>query len=129
VTVPRHPIFEIVIDCDDPQRLVQFYSELTDTPIRTSHDGWASLEPNPTILAFQRVPEGKDVKNRVHVDFDTDDLVASASLAVSLGARQLTDVVNEDGGACIVIADPEDTEFCFVSGYPIEIGPTSPFAA
>ena len=127
--MPRHPIFEIVIDCGDPQRLVMFYSELTDTPVRTSHDGWASLDPNPTILAFQQVPEGKDVKNRVHVDFDTDDLVASASLAVSLGGRQLTDVLNEGGGAFIVMADPEDNEFCFVSGYPIEIGPPGPRAA
>jgi hypothetical protein len=127
--VSRHPIFEIVVDCADPQALAEFYSALTDTPIRSSHEGWASLEPNPTILAFQQVPERKRVKNRVHVDFDTDDLIASAALAVALGGRQVSDVINEGGGAFIVLADPEDNEFCFVSGYPIETGPPSPFAA
>lgn len=125
----RHPIFEVVVDCADPRRLATFYSDLMDTPIRSLHEGWASLEPNPTILAFQQVPEGKTVKNRVHLDLDTDDLMASAAFAESLGARQLTDVINEGGGAFIVMADPEDNEFCFVSGYPVDLGPQGPRAA
>lgn len=125
----RHPIFEIVVDCADPRTLAAFYSDLTDTPIRSMHDGWASLEPHPTILAFQQVPEGKVVKNRVHLDLDTEDLMASAEFAESLGARQLSDVINEGGGAFIVMADPEGNEFCFVSGYPEHLGPQGPRAA
>ncbi|MEY7977609.1 VOC family protein, partial [Streptomyces pilosus] len=74
-------------------------------------------------LFFQRVPEGKVVKNRVHLDVRVGTgLVGAERLAaleaeserlVALGAVQervlLADEYNE---SCIVMRDVEGNEFC-----------------
>ncbi len=46
-----------------------------------ANDGWLDLEPlggNGPILSFQRVPEGKTIKNRLHLDLDVPDIRAAA---------------------------------------------------
>ncbi|WP_420855842.1 VOC family protein [Thermoactinospora rubra] len=58
-------------------------------------------------LWFQRVPEAKTVKNRVHLDLRSDDLEAEVRRLVELGARELAR--HEDW---VVLADPEGNEFC-----------------
>lgn len=64
-------------------------------------------------LFFQRVPEGKSAKNRVHLDINVgkDALQSRAGELVSVGAR----VVKEFDGAegrWITMLDPEGNEFC-----------------
>lgn len=64
-------------------------------------------------LLFQRVPEPKTVKNRLHIDVHTPpgERDAEAERLVALGARILR-TVDEPGGSWLVLADPEDNEFC-----------------
>lgn len=63
-------------------------------------------------LLFVRVPEGKTVKNRMHLDLrgasDTEALRASllARGAVRIGEGQ------QGPHSWVVMADPEDNEFC-----------------
>lgn len=64
-------------------------------------------------LLFQRVPEAKTVKNRLHLDLHPGagrraDEVARLE---SLGARVLREV-KEPGGEWVLMADPEGNEFC-----------------
>ncbi|MGP4044826.1 VOC family protein [Streptomyces sp. 2A115] len=64
-------------------------------------------------LLFQRVPEPKTVKNRLHIDLHTADGQREAEVArlAELGAVVLREV-KEHGGEWVVMADPEGNEFC-----------------
>ncbi|MBJ6639850.1 VOC family protein [Streptomyces sp. DHE7-1] len=64
-------------------------------------------------LLFQRVPEAKTVKNRLHIDVHAGagrraDEVARLE---TLGARVLREV-KDPAGEWVLMADPEDNEFC-----------------
>jgi predicted enzyme related to lactoylglutathione lyase len=111
----------VVFDCADPERLAEFWQVLTGVEIDSSEPDWCSLRPRDggIPLGFQRVPEPKSGKNRVHLDFDVDDLESATERAETLGAIRLGDVVREDDGEHFqVMADPEGNEFCL-----IQVGP------
>ncbi len=75
-------------------------------------------------LFFQRVPEAKTVKNRVHLDVhsgaglpgekDPDILRRVASELIGLGALQVEEIDSGPIGHWIVMVDPEGNEFCVV---------------
>ncbi|MFJ9814082.1 VOC family protein [Streptomyces sp. NPDC101151] len=64
-------------------------------------------------LLFQRVPETKTVKNRLHLDLHPGDRLRADEVArlEALGARVLSEV-KQPGGEWVVLADPEGNEFC-----------------
>ncbi|MET8584096.1 VOC family protein [Streptomyces collinus] len=64
-------------------------------------------------LLFQRVPEAKTVKNRLHLDLHpgTGRRAEEVARLESLGARVLREV-KEPGGEWVLMADPEGNEFC-----------------
>ncbi|MFB0616971.1 VOC family protein [Streptomyces sp. AGS-58] len=64
-------------------------------------------------LLFQRVPEPKTGKNRLHLDLHPgpDRRAEEVSRLEALGARLLREVA-EPSGRWAVMADPEDNEFC-----------------
>lgn len=70
----------------------------------------AGVEPR---LFFQRVPEGKIAKNRVHLDIhvDADRKTAEVERLVGLGA-QLIETHCDRGPVTNVMRDPEGNEFC-----------------
>jgi hypothetical protein len=73
--------------------------------------GWSvSREDGPTWL-FNRVPEPKTAKNRMHVDVATPDPEAEIERLVELGAARVRDV-EEYGFSWTVMRDPEGNEFC-----------------
>lgn len=113
----------VVIDCADPRALARFWAAATRYEIEddadTKDDGdwdWGTVvgEGERAIrISFQRVPEGKVVKNRVHVDLGASDIEAEARRMEALGARRLW--VSEDpADPFIVLGDPEGNEFCVV---------------
>ena len=109
---------EVVIDCRDLDRLALFWPQvLGGTPERESEE-WLRLRmpDGSTAVSFQRVPEPKSVKNRVHLDVAVDDLEGAAARCVELGATQLTGRRGDELGDFIVLADPEGNEFCVVTG-------------
>jgi hypothetical protein len=79
----------------------------------------AAVDPRGTRprLFFQRVPEPKTIKNRVHLDLHVGRQVAEDEVArlEALGARRLR-VQDERFGPfqdfAIVMQDPEGNEFC-----------------
>ncbi|MFJ8667426.1 VOC family protein [Streptomyces sp. NPDC093600] len=113
----RATVQEIVFDCADPAALVRFWAELVGgAPVDRSPD-WSYVDPPGFVrLAFQRVPEGKAVKNRLHLDLQVPDLDAAADEVTGRGAERVAGIVTDDYGDFQVMRDPEGNEFCFVTG-------------
>ena len=63
---------------------------------------------------FIQVPEGKTVKNRVHLDLDADDVESEVTRAIALGATRIHEK-DEFGMHWTTLADPEGNEFCIGS--------------
>ncbi|NUU20569.1 MAG: GNAT family N-acetyltransferase [Streptomycetaceae bacterium] len=108
---------EVVVDCHDPWRLAVFWSRLLggDPVEREPH--WAYVDPpGKPRVAFQRVPEPKSAKNRLHLDVFVTDIPAATRAAELLGATRQGGVVEDEQGAFQVLLDPEGHEFCLVSG-------------
>lgn len=135
--------FQVTFDCADPLRLAAFWCEVLGyvlPPVPEDYATWeecfGSLPPEDTVyfacidpagvaprLLFQRVPEGKVVKNRVHLDVRAGTglvgeerlatLEAECARLVALGGKhvltQRADGVNE---SCITMQDIEGNEFC-----------------
>jgi hypothetical protein len=70
-------------------------------------------EGNGPRLFFQKVPEGKTVKNRVHLDLHVgkDCYEAEVTRLEGLGAQKLW-FSDDRGAACWTMGDIEDNEFC-----------------
>jgi hypothetical protein len=135
---------QVTFDCADPQRVARFWCEVLgyvlppppegfadweefDRSLPAEHQGewFACTDPSGAgpRLFFQRVPEGKVVKNRVHLDVRVgtglvgderlSTLEAESSRLVALGAKQV-EVLRADGinESCIVMQDIEGNEFC-----------------
>lgn len=116
--MPVARILSVVLDCAEPERLAAFWRELVGGEIdeRTRSADWVALRDVPVIghLGFQQVPEHKVVKNRVHIDLETDDITRARLAAVALGAESVDDVVDEVTNLLQVMRDPEGNEFCFI---------------
>jgi catechol 2,3-dioxygenase-like lactoylglutathione lyase family enzyme len=67
-------------------------------------------------LLFIEVPEGKSVKNRLHLDLEPAAGTRDEELGrlLGLGARVLEDRRRPDGSGWVVLADPEGNEFCIL---------------
>ncbi|MFD4176447.1 VOC family protein [Streptomyces anulatus] len=101
----------ITIDCADPQGLAAWWAEALGVEGTQDYDGFVILAATPLVLGFQRVPEPKAAKNRVHVDFSSPDRPADVERLAELGAT----VVGEqsmEGMSWTVLQDPEGNEFC-----------------
>ena len=138
----------VTIDCADPAALAGFWRDLlgyVDDPPPPGYAGWAEYDaanavPQEKIdagftivdprgvaprLYFQRVPEPKVAKNRVHLDVDLfPDLPAgerehrvreAADRAVRAGAVRVGES-DDPLDPFIVLRDPEGNEFCLVWG-------------
>jgi len=110
------PLANVVIDCADPLALQQFWIEVTGYVPRSREADWASIYPpeGGVAIAFQRVPEAKAGKNRVHVDLVSDDIEADATRIEGLGGRRLW-ASDDPEDRFIVLGDPEGNEFCVVA--------------
>ena len=67
----------------------------------------------PEVL-FLAVPEGKSVKNRLHLDLEPADRTRDEEVErlLAVGAVHVADQRRPDGTGWVVLADPEGNEFC-----------------
>jgi hypothetical protein len=102
----------VVFDCTEPARLAEFWCAVMGYEVRDTSDRWVTIDGSPSRpLAFQRVPEGKLTKNRLHLDLYTRDVETEVQRCLSIGARRLW--MSEDpDDVFVVLADPEGNEFC-----------------
>jgi hypothetical protein len=138
---------QITFDCADPAKLSAFWAEALGygfqepppgfpswdaaleamgVPPERRNDASAVTDPagaGPRLF-FQRVPEGKQAKNRVHLDIRAapglqgeermSALEAEAERLVALGATRVRrhDPEPPLGFGHLVMTDPEGNEFC-----------------
>lgn len=119
---------EIVVDCHDPAAQASFWSAALGYHVVRSENGqveiaaWerdpadiaeqVRLAPAVPTLVFVTVPEGKTVKNRLHLDLRPVDSTIEAEVQrlIGLGARRAD--VGQGSVPWVVLADPEGNEFC-----------------
>ncbi|MFB6519674.1 VOC family protein [Streptomyces sp. NPDC056401] len=110
----------VTIDCVDVERVARFWSALLDRPQLPSRPGWIYLDhpgdPQPR-LNFQPVSEPNHGKVRLHLDVAVDDIEQGIAEVIALGGRFTDERHDYDEGVVVVMADPEEHEFCLVQHY------------
>lgn len=109
----------VIIDSTDPQVPAAFWEKALGWRRTDDDDEEVGLEPpagSPEAgvspgLMFLRVPEGKTVKNRLHLDLRPDDQDAEVARLEALGATRVS-VGQGDDVTWVVLADPDGNEFC-----------------
>jgi hypothetical protein len=136
---------QVAFDCADPDRLARFWAEALGYQLQGPPPGFASWEDwareqgipeerwnevsavvdpdgRGPRLYFQKVPEAKVVKNRVHLDLNVSGgrgtllveerrrIDAEVERLVGAGATRLG-TLEESGGYVVNMADPEGNEF------------------
>ncbi|MEC3891189.1 VOC family protein [Nocardiopsis alba] len=119
---------ELAIDCADPAALARFWCAVLDYEVQgEEEDGVISIGspevpegrerpgPVPPVLTFARVPEGKVVKNRLHIDINPTDRDQGAEVRrlLDLGARRAD--VGQSEVSWVTLTDPEGNEFCVLA--------------
>ncbi len=146
----REPgLWAVTVDCADPALLATFWAlaldyrpadppsgfesweqwfEHCEVPEQEWNDGAAIQDPSGVLpqVGFLKVPEGKTVKNRWHLDLKvsggraqpprlrSERIEARAAELVAAGASELRRGSNRGHLDHIVMADPEGNEFCLV---------------
>jgi Glyoxalase-like domain len=135
---------QVTFDCGEPERLARFWCEVLGYVVPPAPEGFATwaefdhallpeqqgsafacVDPSGVgpRLFFQRVPEGKVVKNRLHLDVRVGTgFVGQERLAalerecarlVPLGAVRVRLLpADDDNESCLVMQDIEGNEFC-----------------
>jgi hypothetical protein len=138
---------QVVFDCADPGRQAAFWAEAlhyaipvppdefvtwedwanaNGIPEEHRNDAAAIVDPDraqPRIY-FQKVPEGKVAKNRMHLDLNVGGgpevqpeerrarILAEVERLKALGASDRRGAMDKDGEFWVRMNDPEDNEFC-----------------
>jgi catechol 2,3-dioxygenase-like lactoylglutathione lyase family enzyme len=107
----------LCIDTADPARIASFWQSALGWRRTFEKDDEVVLEPPegspedgivPDLL-FLKVPEGKIVKNRLHLDLRPVDQAAEVARLEALGARLLD--VGQGDVSWVVMSDPDGNEF------------------
>lgn len=107
----------LCIDTGDPARIASFWQSALGWRRTSEEEDEVVLEPpagsreNGVVpdLLFLKVPEGKVVKNRLHLDLRPGDQAAEVARLESLGARRVD--VGQSQVSWVVMADPDGNEF------------------
>lgn len=119
---------ELAIDCADPSGLARFWCSVLDYEVQDEDDGVVTIGspkvavgedqrgPVAPALTFAPVPEGKTVKNRLHICLSPADREQDEEVRrlLGLGARHAD--VGQGDVSWVVLADPEGNEFCVLAG-------------
>jgi hypothetical protein len=138
---------QLVLDTADPGREARFWADALGCQLQPPPDGfadWASFSREQGIpeerwndwsaivdpdgrrprIYFQRVPEGKSAKNRMHIDLNVSGpgdialderkrrIDAEVARLRSLGATDERGAMERDGEYWVRMNDPEGNEFC-----------------
>lgn len=93
------------------------YHEDPDDPNEPGHEECMIFSPDGSHrILFIEVPEGKQVKNRLHFDLQPTDVTREEEIdrVRRLGATDVADHRQPDGRGWLVLADPEGNEFCIL---------------
>lgn len=135
---------QVTFDCEEPRKVAEFWKAVLGyvdppvppgfeswdafndaLPVEERGSSWACQDPNGIgpRLYFQRVPESKTVKNRVHLDVRVvaglrgeerlSVLEAEGTRLERLGAKRVRLLpADDENESCLVMQDVEGNEFC-----------------
>ncbi len=122
--------YTVVVDCNNVRAQAAWWAEVLDW--RTVYEAPDEVVIVPTHaidqsremaveergpgLVFVPVPEGKQVKNRLHIDLAPragDDHAEEVARLERLGATRVD--VGQVDAPWVVLADPEGNEFCVLT--------------
>ncbi len=112
----------VAIDCHDPERLTEFWTQLLGVEVRHSFDDfvWLTAQRRGGVtLAFQKVPDPTPGKNKLHLDGYHEDLDSLTRRITELGGSFVAQHTVADF-IWNIYADPEGNQFC--CGHPLEAG-------
>lgn len=103
----------VCFDCGDAGLVARFWSAALGRPFDVDGEGIHYIEAGATgpEMIFIPVPEGKTVKNRVHIDLRPENQEAEVERLLGLGARH-AEIGQTGQESWVVLADPEGNEFC-----------------
>ena len=110
---------ELVIDCAVPRRIAEWWAEVLAYVVLDASDEGVEIgaaDGSKPTLFFAPVPEGKTIKNRLHIDLNASagsSQEAELRRLLEMGAKPV-DVGQGDDVTWIVLADPEGNEFCLL---------------
>lgn len=135
---------QVTFDCVNPRAVTEFWKAVlgyVDPPTPARFDSWGAFNASLAVesqnstwacqdpeglgprLFFQRVPEAKTVKNRLHLDVRVGTglsgdkrisaLETEAARLETVGARRVRLLLaDEENEECLVMLDVEGNEFC-----------------
>ena len=106
----------IALDARDVHAVAAFWcAALGWRVVEEDEDGVSIAGDDPAVPGIDvlRVPEGKSVKNRLHLDLRPDATTQQEEVdrLIALGARRV-DVGQPDDAPWVVLADVEGNELC-----------------
>ena len=112
-------IATIAVDAAQPEVVAEFWCQVLGWHVLERDDEMVSIGPDDGSgpgMDVIAVPEGKVVKNRLHLDLRADGTTTQQELdrLLALGARR-TDVGQGPDVSWVVLADPEGNEFCLLA--------------
>ena len=118
-------ISQLCVDAADPAAQARWWVEILGGTIDDEDPDEVAIELDGGLpeMLFLRVPEGKSVKNRLHLDVrppDGSDQATELDRLLAHGARRV-DVGQAVDVPWVVLADPEGNEFCLLRMTPGQV--------
>jgi predicted enzyme related to lactoylglutathione lyase len=114
----------LVIDGADTMALARFWAAMFDTEVASivnegepneAHYVDVAATDGTPLLRFQRVPEAKRLKNRLHLDIEVEELDPAIARVETLGGSLIQPLRTEYGYDFAIMGDPEGNEFCLIT--------------
>ena len=107
---------QVVVDAAQPAALGRWWANALGWVVTFEADDEYEIRSAPDRLpglVFVPVRDSKVTKNRLHLDFRPDDQTAEVDRLLALGAHRVD--VGQGEQPWVVLADPEDNEFCVLA--------------
>src|SRR5882724_3395653 len=107
---------QVVIAARDAATLGRWWADMLGWVVVDDSPGVFEIRPSAGQLPglfFIAVPEAKEAKNRLHLDFRPDDQQAEVERFLRAGARRAD--IGQGEQPWVVLTDPEGNEFCVLT--------------
>jgi predicted enzyme related to lactoylglutathione lyase len=111
----------VVLDCNVPAALAEFWGTLLGLPVVEKEEDWWQLAPmdGGVSVAFQKVekhrPPNASRPQQLHLDVKVEDLDAAEEVVLGLGGEVRSERHPGGGSPWRVYADPAGHPFCLVT--------------